>query len=71
MGGGALPLAELPGPAVALAGDPVTLAAALRDGDPPVVARIHDGQVLLDPRTLADDELEPLADAARRALARP
>jgi L-seryl-tRNA(Ser) seleniumtransferase len=71
VGGGALPLAELPGPAVALAGSPAPLAAALRAGDPPVVARIHDGEVLLDPRTLAADELEPLADAARRALARP
>jgi L-seryl-tRNA(Ser) seleniumtransferase len=71
VGGGALPLTELPGPAVALDGDPVALAAALRDGDPPVVARIHDGEVLLDPRTLAEDEPESLADAARRALARP
>jgi L-seryl-tRNA(Ser) seleniumtransferase len=71
VGGGALPLAELPGPAVALAGSPAPLAAALRAGDPPVVARIHDGEVLLDPRTLAADELESLADAARRALARP
>jgi L-seryl-tRNA(Ser) seleniumtransferase len=71
VGGGALPLAELPGPAVALGGSPAPLAAALRAGDPPVVARIHDGEVLLDPRTLATDELESLADAARRALARP
>ncbi len=71
VGGGALPLTELPGPAVALRGEPAALAAALRDGDPPVVARIHDGEVLLDPRTLAGDELESLADAARRALARP
>jgi L-seryl-tRNA(Ser) seleniumtransferase len=71
VGGGALPLTELPGPAVALRGDPVALAAALRDGEPPVAARIHDGEVLLDPRTLAEDELESLADAARRALARP
>jgi L-seryl-tRNA(Ser) seleniumtransferase len=71
VGGGALPLAELPGPAVALAASPAPLAAALRAGDPPVVARIHDGEVLLDPRTLAADELESLADAARRALARP
>ena len=70
-GGGALPLTELPGPAVALDGDPVALAAALRAGEPPVLARIHDGEVLLDPRTLAEDEVESLADAARRALARP
>ncbi len=70
VGGGALPLTELPGPAVALLGDPAALAAALRAGDPPVMARIHDGEVVLDPRTVAADELEPLADAVRRALAR-
>jgi L-seryl-tRNA(Ser) seleniumtransferase len=69
VGGGALPLAELPGPAVALTGSPAPLAAALRAGDPPVVARIHDGELLLDPRTLAPGELEPLAEAVRRALA--
>jgi L-seryl-tRNA(Ser) seleniumtransferase len=68
VGGGALPLAELPGPAVALSGSPAPLAAALRAGDPPVVARIHDGELLLDPRTLAPAELEPLAEAVRRAL---
>jgi L-seryl-tRNA(Ser) seleniumtransferase len=69
VGGGALPLAELPGPAVALTGSPAPLAAALRAGDPPVVARIHDGELLLDPRTLAPGEVEPLAEAVRRALA--
>jgi L-seryl-tRNA(Ser) seleniumtransferase len=69
VGGGALPLVELPGPAVALTGPPAPLAAALRAGDPPVVARIHDGELLLDPRTLAPTELEPLAEAVRRALA--
>ena len=41
---------------------------ALRDGDPPVIARIHDGEVLLDPRTLADSQIEATAAAARRAL---
>jgi L-seryl-tRNA(Ser) seleniumtransferase len=70
-GGGALPLLELPGPAVAL--EPAThgapsadaLAAALRRGDPPVVARIHDGRVLLDPRTLTDEEARTVAVAVR------
>jgi L-seryl-tRNA(Ser) seleniumtransferase len=71
VGGGALPLTELEGPAVALSSrvDPVTLAAALRSGDPPVIARIHDGRVLLDPRTLTDDEAEIVAAQARWALA--
>jgi len=71
VGGGALPLTELEGPAVALqvAGDPVTLAARLRTADPPVIARIHDGRVVLDPRTLSDDEIETVIAAARQALA--
>jgi L-seryl-tRNA(Ser) seleniumtransferase len=71
VGGGALPLAELEGPAVALpaVAEPVAVARRLRLGEPPVIARIHDGRVLLDPRTLADDELEPVIVAVRRALA--
>ena len=68
VGGGALPLVELEGPVVALDGDPEPLARALRHGDPPVIARIYDGRVLLDPRTLGDDELELVATAARGAL---
>ena len=70
VGGGALPLLELEGPAVALrgAGRPEAIMRALRDGDPPVIARIHDGEVLLDPRTLADSQIEATAAAARVAL---
>jgi L-seryl-tRNA(Ser) seleniumtransferase len=71
-GGGALPLVDLPGPAVALGAagtDPQLLAAALRAQDPPLLARIADGQVLVDPRTLGDDELEPAARVIRAALA--
>jgi L-seryl-tRNA(Ser) seleniumtransferase len=62
-GGGALPLVELPGPAVSLAPGPEgagALAARLRRGDPPLIARVHDDQVLLSARTLAEDEI-PLA----------
>jgi L-seryl-tRNA(Ser) seleniumtransferase len=71
VGGGALPLLELEGPAVALVGeDPVRLARSLRDGRPAVIARIRDGRVLLDPRTLTDDEIEPTLAAVRRALGR-
>ena len=70
VGGGALPLLELEGPAVALPtdGDADGLARALRASDPPVVARIRDGRVLLDPRTLADDEVEPLIASVRSSL---
>jgi L-seryl-tRNA(Ser) seleniumtransferase len=70
VGGGALPLAGLEGPAVALNGgaDPVALMRRLRLSEPPVIARIHEGRVLLDPRTLTEGELEPLISAVRRAL---
>ncbi len=69
IGGGSLPLLELEGPAVALDGEPEALARALRSGEPPVIARIHDGQVLLDPRTLTEDELPIVVRAVRGALA--
>ena len=63
VGGGALPLLELPGPVVALRGHAESLAARLRAADPPVIGRVHDGRLLLDPRTLADDEVELVARA--------
>jgi L-seryl-tRNA(Ser) seleniumtransferase len=68
VGGGALPLLELNGPAVALEPGPDgadTLAAALRRGDPPVLGQIHDGLLLLHLRTLADDEVDAVVDAVR------
>jgi L-seryl-tRNA(Ser) seleniumtransferase len=64
VGGGALPLLELPGPAVAVSLPGVSaddLAARLRAADPPVIGRIEDDRLLLDPRTLADDELPLVA----------
>ena len=54
---------------MAVAGAADALAARLRAGDPPVVGRIQDGRLLLDPRTLAEDEVEPVAGAVRAALA--
>jgi len=71
VGGGALPLLELAGPVVALdAGvrGADGLARALRHGDPPVLARIQHGRVLLDPRTLTDEEAAEVARAVRAAL---
>jgi L-seryl-tRNA(Ser) seleniumtransferase len=70
VGGGALPLLELPGPAVALDPGPAgadALAAALRAGDPPLVGRIQDGRLLLDPRTLTDAEADLAARVVRAA----
>jgi L-seryl-tRNA(Ser) seleniumtransferase len=64
VGGGALPLLELPGPAVAI---DVALAEPLRVGDPPVTGRISEGRLLLDVRTLTDDEADLAAAAVRAA----
>lgn len=68
IGGGALPLLELKGPVVALDGEPEALAQALRASEPPVIGRIHDGRVLLDPRTLTDEEVPIVVHAVRGAL---
>jgi L-seryl-tRNA(Ser) seleniumtransferase len=70
VGGGALPLLELPGPAVALDGGATgveALAHALRTGEPSVIGRIQHGRLLLDPRTLTDEEAESAAAAVRAA----
>ena len=68
VGGGALPLLELPGPAVALDGGPEgvqALARVLRTGEPAVIGRIQHDRLLLDPRTLTDEEAEHAAAAVR------
>ena len=41
------------------------LAARLRRHDPPVVARVERGLVLLDPRTVGEGEDEAVLDAVR------
>jgi L-seryl-tRNA(Ser) seleniumtransferase len=60
VGGGALPLAEIPSFACAVE-EP--LAAPLRIGEPPVVGIVRDGKLLLDCRTLRDDEIDEVAAA--------
>jgi L-seryl-tRNA(Ser) seleniumtransferase len=64
VGGGALPLAELPSFACAV---DESLAAPLRQGEPPVVGVVRDGRLLLDCRTLADADLDEVAAAVGRA----
>jgi L-seryl-tRNA(Ser) seleniumtransferase len=71
VGGGSLPGATLPTRALALSSaDPDRLAERLRLGDPPVVARIEEGLVLLDPRTVLPGEDDLVVAAVRAALAR-
>ena len=64
VGGGALPLAELPSFACAVE---ESLAEPLRLGEPPVVGVIRDGRLLLDCRTLTDAEADEATAAVRAA----
>lgn len=66
VGGGALPLETIPTKLLSLHSSslsPEELEAKLRLSNPPVMARIKDGKVLLDLRTVLEEELEALAEA--------
>jgi L-seryl-tRNA(Ser) seleniumtransferase len=69
VGGGAAPTVEIPTFLVAITHavlGPERLASALRGGSPPVVARVADGRLVLDLRTVRPEE----EDALRRSLVR-
>ena len=69
VGGGTLPEVTLPTFVLALPGEGAdALAERLRRGDPPVVGRIEEGRVVLDPRTVLPGEDEALLGSLRRAL---
>ena len=66
VGGGALPLAEPPSAALGIRHPSLSAAAvdrALRLGDPPLVARVGLDRLLVDLRTLTDEELPRVAAA--------
>lgn len=66
VGGGSLPGAALPSRVLALAADnPDALAGRLRAAAVPVIARIHEGQLLFDPRTVFPDQDQALLAALR------
>jgi L-seryl-tRNA(Ser) seleniumtransferase len=70
-GGGSLPLIDLQGPVCAVEAGSAragALAGALRRGDPPVIARVDEGRVILDPRTMSDEEADTAAAALRALL---
>lgn len=71
-GGGALPLADIPTAVVALLpreGNVVELESRLRLGTPSIIARIKEDRLMLDPRTLSDDELGIVAESLGRICA--
>lgn len=70
VGGGAFPGATLPTTLVAIGRpdrDGEALLRSLREGDPAVVARMVDGRVVLDPRTVLPLQEPALIEAVRRA----
>jgi L-seryl-tRNA(Ser) seleniumtransferase len=72
VGGGALPLTELPGYAVALAPRDLSvdaLAVALRQGDPPIVGRCQENRLLLNLRTVLPAEETALLQRLTGVLA--
>lgn len=73
-GGGSMPEVSLPTAAVAVSRPGMSadeLEEKLRRGDPPVVARIARGKLLLDMRTVGDGEVAPLSAALLAAASGP
>src|SRR5437899_1559635 len=71
VGGGSFPGAKLKTWLVALTADKLTadsVAGRLRGGSPPIIARIADDRVVLDPRTIFPEQIELVARAVRAAL---
>jgi L-seryl-tRNA(Ser) seleniumtransferase len=67
-GGGSLPLVEFPTSVVALASSELNASAlqrALRNADLPIITRVKDDRVILDMRTVRDDEVLLIAEALR------
>ena len=71
VGGGSLPGQILPTVLLVLPGSrPTKLLAQLRDANPPVIARIQDDRVVLDPRTILPEQDGPLIKVVSNILTR-
>jgi len=71
-GAGSLPVTDIESAALAVRpphGEAGDLADRLRDGEPPVLARVQDRRVLLDMRAVRDEELDDLVEAVIQAVA--
>ena len=71
LGGGSTPMQSMPSPLVAIEGRPGRSAthveSGLRSYDPPVVARIEKDRILLDLRTVPEDQEDDLFAAVIQA----
>jgi L-seryl-tRNA(Ser) seleniumtransferase len=74
IGGGSLPGSTLPTRLVAISdkagrrNSALSLARMLRHNEPPVIGRINDDALLLDPRTVLPEEDELVLSALRNAI---
>ncbi|MBC7247123.1 MAG: L-seryl-tRNA(Sec) selenium transferase [Actinobacteria bacterium] len=69
-GGGALPLEDIPTWVVAVSSQDHKIPAleeSLRRSDPPVIARIRENRLILDVRTVSDEEIPLVVEAFRAA----
>ncbi|HMK35886.1 MAG TPA: L-seryl-tRNA(Sec) selenium transferase [Desulfomonilaceae bacterium] len=71
VGGGALPMGDLPGPRISVKPRAVSAArleGALRSGNPPIIALVKDDAVLIDPRTILAEQLPAIPELVVAAL---
>ena len=71
VGGGALPMEDLPGPRVTIRPHKISvgrLEQRLRAGDPPLIALVSEETLLIDPRTLLHDQLGLVPDLLAAVL---
>ncbi len=71
IGGGAAPSAVLPTRLLAITAEDLSadeIASRLRAFDPPVIARVEEGRVVLDFRTVFPEQDRSVADAITKAI---
>lgn len=73
-GGGALPTGHFPTKTVCIQRKKLSanqIESRLRRGTPHIIARIKEGMVIFDPRTLNDEEIGKIVEAMKRVLQEP
>lgn len=71
VGGGALPMSDLPGPRVAVKPKHMSagrLEQALRAGNPPLIALVKEDALLMDPRTILHNQADMIPDLLAAVL---
>jgi L-seryl-tRNA(Ser) seleniumtransferase len=68
VGGGAFPTARIRSVALSLGGNATALEARLRNGEPALVGRMHDGRLLIDLRAIPERDDRAVVGAISRAV---